>query len=357
MEFPIVFVDSLQNVPRSRNNALIQQIENKYFHRQAFEPQEHIKYFDFWRLYYTAFSRAQDLLVLTCNETTGRWACPSMYFSEVYEDLPAVGALDISEFDFKTVKDVNLKDTFTFTSHITVYDTCSMQYKFYNELEFMPVRVNAMIFGMVVHQTIEDVHRAALRKEEHLITPSNVESWFDANYMSISKSERTYLAEPQKDVALKQVLRYVERQSSSWHLIQQAEVNVSLVKPDYIIEGNIDLIKGDGDTVELIDFKTERKPDIFRDAERIERYRRQLQLYAHLVEERTGHKVSKMNLYYTGEEGGNPIIPFPYSRTAIDATVQAFDDTVKKIISKDFTKKAANTKTCEGCDFKYHCGR
>jgi len=357
MEFPIVFVDSLANVPRRQGTGLMQLIETKYFHRKAFEPYTDIKFFDFWRLYYTAFSRAQDLLILTCNEIDGRQACPSKYFSEVYDNIPDIREADIAEFDFKTVKDVKLKDSFSFTSHITVYETCSMQYKFYNELDFMPVRVNAMVFGMLVHQTIEDVHRTALRKEEHLITTGNVESWFDANYTSISKSERTYLAEPQKKAALKQVLRYVEKQSGNWDAIQQAEVNVSLVKPDYIIEGKIDLIKGDGDTVELVDFKAERKPDLIKDAERLEHYRRQLQLYAHLVEERTGQTVSKMNLYYTGEEESNPLIPFPYSRTAIDATVKAFDDTVHKIIRKDFSGKAANAKTCEGCDFRYHCGR
>ena len=50
-----------------------------------------------------------------------------------------------------------------------------------------------------------------------------------------------------------------------------------LVKPDYFIEGKIDLIKGEADIVELVDFKSEKKPDIFKDAERIEHYRRQLQ--------------------------------------------------------------------------------
>ena len=43
-------------------------IEDRYFKRPAFEPYEVTKFFDFWRLYYTAFSRAQDLLILTCNE-------------------------------------------------------------------------------------------------------------------------------------------------------------------------------------------------------------------------------------------------------------------------------------------------
>jgi len=358
MEFPIVFVDSLNNVPRKSHKDLMTEVEDKYFKRSAYEPYSDIKLFDFWRLYYTAFSRAQDLLVLTCNETGGRQASPSMYFTEVYDELldAEKPPFDIGEFDFKTIKDVNIKETFSFTSHITVYETCSLQYKFFKELEFAPVRANAMVFGMLVHQTIEDVHRAALRKEEHLITAENVDKWLDTNYAAISQAERTYLAEPQRNAALKQVQRYVERQAGQWHLIQQAEVDVSLVKPDYIIEGKIDLIKGADGTVELVDFKSEKKPDIFKDKERLERYRRQLQVYAHLVEERTGEKVSQMHLYYTGEESGVPTITYPYSKTAIDATVQAFDDTVRQIFNKDYSKKAKDHRTCENCDFHYYCG-
>jgi DNA helicase-2/ATP-dependent DNA helicase PcrA len=355
MEFPIVFVDSLANVPRKTYTDLMTAVEDKYFKRKAFEPYADIKYFDFWRLYYTAFSRAQNLLVLTCNEDK---KTPSMYFREVYDELRDEKTLDLAEFDFKTVKDVNIKDKFSFTSHISVYETCSLQYKFYKELEFTPVRVNAMLFGMLVHQTIEDIHRAAIRREEHLITAEYICSWFDANYTSISKSERTYLAGPQKQAALKQVLRYAERQAGQWHTIQQAEVDVSLVKEDYIIEGKIDLIKGENGTVELVDFKSEKKPDLFREdvKARLEHYRRQLQVYAHLVEERTGQKVSKMNLYYTGTEDGLPTISYPYSKTAIEATVQAFDDTVRKIMKKDYSTRCKDDKVCNECDFRFYCG-
>ena len=155
-----------------------------------------------------------------------------------------------------------------------------------------------MLFGTLVHETIEDIHRAALRHEEQTITEENVSRWFDSNYISLTKTEHTYLAGPQREAALKQVLRYVDRQHGDWSAIQQAEVDVSLVKPDYIIEGKVDLIRGEGDTVEIVDFKAERKPDMEKMRDRLERYRRQLHIYAHLVEERTGRKVSKMHLYY-----------------------------------------------------------
>lgn len=155
--------------------------------------------------------------------------------------------------------------------------------------------------------------------------------------------------------ALKQVLRYVDRQNGDWSAIQQAEVDVSLVKPDYIIEGKIDLVKGENGTVEIVDFKSEKKPDMIKMAQRLEQYRRQLHIYAHLIEERTGQKVSKMHLYYTGEENGIPTITFPYTKSAVEGTMAVFDDTVHKIMKKDFHHCADDAKVCRNCDFRYYC--
>lgn len=354
MEFPIVIVDSLSNVPRKNVNELMVRIEERYFHRPVFEPYETTKFFDFWRLYYTAFSRAQDLLVLSCNEDK---RIPSNYFRDIYNEIQPVESpsFDLKEFDFEPIKDVNIKNSYSFTSNITVYETCARQYKFYKELEFMPVRANAMLFGTLVHETIEDVHKAALRHEEQTITEENVGKWFDSNYVSLTKSEHTYLAGPQRETALKQVLRYVDRQQGDWSKIQQAEVEVSLVKTDYIIDGKIDLIKGEGDTVEIVDFKSEHKPDMEKMRDRLEQYRRQLNIYAYLVEQRTGKKVSKMNLYYTAEENGVPMITYPYQKTAVEGTMEAFDDTVHKIIKKDFHRCADDPQICKNCDFRFYC--
>lgn len=354
MEFPIVIVDSLSNVPRKNFNELMVKVEERYFHRPAFEPYETTKYFDFWRLYYTAFSRAQDLLILTCNEDK---RTPSKYFKDIYKELSPINSSDfnLQEFDFKPIKDVNIKNTYSFTSNITVYETCARQYKFYKELEFMPVHANAMLFGTLVHETIEDIHKAALRHEEETITDENISKWFNSNYVSLTQTEHSYLSVPQKAAALKQVLHYVDRQGGDWSKVQQAEVEVSLVKPDYIIGGKIDLIRGEGNTVEIVDFKSERKPDMIKMRERLEQYRRQLNIYAYLVEQRTGQKVSKMHLYYTAEEDGVPTITYPYQKTAIEGTMAAFDDTVHKIMKKDFHKCSDNPKICKNCDFRYYC--
>lgn len=354
MEFPIVLVGLSGSTPRKNNDDLLIEVEEKYFNRPAYEPYDTIKYFDFWRLYYTAFSRAQNLLVLTCNETK---RIPSKYFRSSYQNATDYMSdeFDGLAFDFEEVKSVNLKETYSFTSHIAVYETCALQYKFFKELAFTPIRVGSTLFGQLIHQTIEDIHRSAIRKEEHLITEDNISTWLMTNYATLSKNQHAYLGQPQIDAAIRQINRYAERQNGNWQIIQEAEVEVGLVKPDYIIEGTIDLIRGKGNTVELIDFKSEKKPDENEDHEKIEHYKKQLQVYAHLVEGKTGHKVSKMHLYYTGDETNDPTISFKRNQSSINATIKEFDDIVHKIQRKEFNRKAKSKLTCENCDFRHYC--
>ena len=354
MEFPIVVVGSLSNSPRAQNDDLMNGISQEYFQRPPFEPLDTIKYFDFWRLYYTAFSRAQNLLVLTARQTTKE---PSLYFRETFNALPDFSSdqFDVSEFDFALVKDVNLKETYSFTSHIAVYEECALQYKLFKELEFTPIRVGATIFGTIIHETIEDIHRAALRHEENTITPENIREWLNINYATVSKSEHAYLGQAQIDAAFTQCAAYAERNGGDWSRIREAEVDVSLVKPEYILTGKIDLIRGENNTVEILDFKSEKKPDAADEDIYFDRYKKQLQVYAHLVEEKTGHTVSKLTLYYTGEHEGNPTITFPYNKEDVTATVRELDDIVHKIQRKDFSGRSRNERTCSNCDFRYYC--
>lgn len=357
MEFPIVIVDSLGNVPRDRNNIRLNEIEEKYYHRKAFEPKEYIKYYDFWRLYYTAFSRAQNILVLTCNEKSGVGKQPSEYFKSTYEELPYYTdeSIELEKIKISKVKEVNIKNTYSFTSHISVYENCALQYKFLKELGFSPVRVGATIFGQLIHQTIEDIHKAAIKKEYDTINRDNIKIWFDTNYESISKSQHSYLGRPQLEVALEQVIRYAEKQSDNWKKVQDAEVEIGLVKQNYILNGVVDLIEGSGQTVEIVDFKSEKKPDIFSDPEKFEKYKRQLQIYAYLIEKKTGKKVSKMHLYYTGEKNGIPTITFENKKDDIQETIKEFEKIVNKIECKEFKQKSKSQTICDNCDLRFFC--
>jgi DNA helicase II / ATP-dependent DNA helicase PcrA len=354
-----VIVGSLDSMPRRAHTELDEVLEENYLERPPFEPLDRVKFYDFWRLYYTAFSRAQNLLVLSCQEKDGKGQTPSKYFADCYKSVPSwrSPAVDLQQIGLDDIKQSDLKKQYSFTSHITLFENCSEQYRFFKELEFSPVRANPIVFGLLIHQTIEDIHKAALRGEAYKITQEQIELWLNVNYANISKSQRVYLAPPVLAAARRQVALYVKREGKDWSRLREAEVDVSLVKDTYILKGTIDLISGEGETVEIVDFKSEKKPDLFSPdgKAKIDRYRRQLEVYAHIVEERTGHRVSRTHLYYTGEESGNPYVTFPKNRQSISATVRAFDTVVARIERKDFTLAQRPVKLCEACEMRHYC--
>lgn len=356
LEFPVVVCGSLEAVPRKQYSALDVLLEDGgYLSKERFEPLDHIKNFDFWRLFYTAFSRAQNILVLAAQEKQGRGKSPSKHFERLFYEVPNWRDVDLSALTYEAVKQINLKREYSFTSDIAVFENCAEQYRFFKELEFAAIRESPMLFGTLVHQTIEDIHKTVLRGEEGTITFDGIKSWFAANYALLSKKERVYLAPSSQQAALLHVLRYYERENGNWDRIKEAEVEISLVKDLYILKGSVDLIRGEQDTVEILDFKSEKKPDMEKDRERLRQYQSQLEVYAHLVEERTGQKVSRMHLYYTGEDGGNPYVSFIKDDRAIGKTIARFDDIVARIERQDYGIATRPAKLCQSCDMRAYC--
>ena len=357
LEFPVVIVDSMYRVPRKEYADLDKLLQENYYSKDPFEPLEQTKYYDFWRLYYTAFSRAQNLLLLTCQEkVTGR-RVPSRYFKPVYDPVCSWrdASFEPERLTLETIKDVDLKNEYSFTSHITVFEECARQYKFYRDLGFAPIRRNPILFGTLVHQTIEDIHKAVLRGEEQIVTEDRISDWFNSNYTHLSQQERLYLSAGGQKAALEHVLKYASRERDTWDRLRETEVAVSLVKEGYLLKGHVDMIRGEDDTVEIVDFKSEKKPDLVSDLERVNRYRRQLEVYAHIIEGRTGQKISKMHLYYTGEDDGNPYISFDKDARSIAQTMGTFDGIVARIENKDFEIAARPERLCRNCDMKAYC--
>jgi len=366
LEFPITCVTSLDNTPRKNVDDIDLEIAEYYRKEDPWEPLERIKFFDFWRLYYTAFSRAQNLLVLTGvdNEESrceGERKSPSKYFDCVYEDVADYTELfekDAPKIQLDEVKANNIKHQYSFTSHILLYENCPTQYKFFREVEFSPVRTNAILFGTLVHETIEDVHKQVLSGNTQNVTHENMQAWLKENYHQLSKQQGVYLRETSLDSILNHVENYVEYASKDWNRIKEAEVPLTLLKDDYILEGRIDLIQGQGDTLEILDFKTDVKPDVNneKDREKLKRYKRQLEIYAHIVQGKYGKPVSKMHLFYTGTEDGSPFVSYDFNSKSIAKTIADVDAVVEKIEHKDFTRVGErDPKKCSECDFRHFC--
>ena len=357
LEFPVVCVGSLSRNPRKSFTALDATLESKYFHRPPFEPLDRIKFFDFWREYYVAFSRPQNLLILTGVQSKTRQFGKT--FDEIVEDVmdwrdPRFVSKNLH---LEKIKKSSVKKDYAFTSDILTYERCPTQYMVFRYLGFAEHRVQGTMFSSLVHQTIEDIHKTCLRGET--VSEAQIESWFASNYTSLSLAMKTYLDETRRESALKQVKRYFERNSGAFGALVAAEYDVSIPTETYILRGVIDLVRGEGDTVEIVDFKTDRKPNVnsAEDRQRIQNYHRQLEVYAHIVEEKFGKKVSKLHLYYTRAENESPYVSWDYSTVSVQKTLLSFDETVGKIESYKFSNKGVKMckATCDNCDLRYFC--
>lgn len=350
LEFPVVVVGSLGNVPRRNRDPLLLTAETRFFNRKPFEPLADIKYFDFWRLYYVAFSRAQNMLVLAAKNSD------SKYFGCHLEVLPHVGNYEGCD-RFAVVKNVNYKHVYSFTSHISVYENCPRQYKFYKEYGFARKQMLHTSVGSLVHATLEDMNKCIIMGDLSNVTEAAIKEWFLINYGDMQVQTGYHLTDEQQANALAQVLRYYHNRKEELGKVWKAEEEINLVLPEYILQGIIDLIAGDGDTVEIVDYKTGPKPDVINHPECVEHYRKQLEIYAYLIEKRYAKIVSRMHLYYTSTLEGFPVISFDCNRKAIDATVAEITDIICHIENKDFECDVQNNYACRYCDMKYVCGK
>lgn len=347
LEFPCVIVGTLEEYPTVEKNEIQMKLELSL--TKSFEPEYRVKEFDFWRMYYTAFSRAKNLLALTCVENNFK-PVPSLPFKRVYEDLKDVRDrdFDLSRLHFEKIKEINIKDIFAFTSHIRIYNICPKLYKLQKKYEFVLPMKKGMIFGTLVHETLEDINRKIFRKEN--ISKDIIKEIFIENYKNIYKKYKINIDREVLILGEKSIEEYVKNYPEITENIKDIEVKLSFIKEKYILEGIIDLILEKEGMLEIVDFKTGK-----RGADE-EGYINQLEIYAYLLKEKYGREVRSGKLYYLGENKENRITEVYFTKERLSQAVKNFDETAEKIINKNFECRF-NEKSgkCNSCYLKNYC--
>jgi len=132
-------------------------------------------------------------------------------------------------------------------------------------------------------------------------------------------------------------------------------VDVSVEKDGYILAGKIDLLLGDDHKLELLDFKSQQRPQ--RDDLRLQTYYHQLCVYAHILEQRYQKRPERLLLYWTGEpKKEDALMSFVYRPEAVEQAGAHFDRVVSCILNKDFAMRVPpEEKVCQECDLRRYC--
>lgn len=350
LEFPIVIVGSLSQQLSSPKQ--IDRDLGKYYHRPPFEPENRITAFDRMRLHYVAFSRAQKVLVLAAH------AMPKRHFESIWQGLsqwPYVQKELLAAQSFALRERMPIKKTYSFTGDLKIYETCPRQYEFFREYDFTPSRSAVIFFGLLVHQTIEEIHRIAIDGRLDTLDESYIRQLFDRTFRFLCMSDVRPIGDVAKEAAFNQVMNYFWQNRDEMDRVIQTEVDVSLDKDGYILGGKVDLLLGGDGKLELLDFKTSPRP---RDSpELIAAYERQLCTYAHILERRHGRHVERLLLYWTSElRKENALMVLLYDSVRVEEAGRHFDETVRRIQAREFTVKTPpEAAICKECDLRMLC--
>ncbi|RGJ31654.1 ATP-dependent DNA helicase [Fusobacterium varium] len=355
LEFPVVIVGSLESEPDNRELTEEDRLEDIITLGNDFEPRDRKNIFDFWRVFYTAFSRAQNLLVLTSIENrAGGKELPSKIFKPVYETIPYWNdeIFHFEKLQISKLKETETKEFLSYTGHILIYEDCPLRYRFYKEFEFKPLKNNKTSFGILVHKTIESIHKEVKNNTEKIYSDEELKELVEKNYNILKKNVRVFLGENIRERAFEQIKRYVDSVKNNWNNLISSEEKEYSVEDNYILEGTIDLLRKQDDYIELLDFKTGRFSGY--DDSRYDSYERQIEIYSYMLREKYNLENLRAYLYYTGNKN-EPMVEIKLEKNKIEKTISDFEDTVKRILNKEFNRREYSEEKCRECEFKDYC--
>ncbi|NLY78799.1 MAG: ATP-dependent helicase, partial [Lysinibacillus sp.] len=155
LEFPYVILGNLgkknKNVPRE------EEIVRPLIDSDN-EPLERIPEFDTMRLFYVALSRAEEMLVISNLRGQGQPVEPA--FKELLAEMnyPEIPSVSVSSMPKVKVTEEKIPKVYSYTGDYLMYLKCPRNYMVFKKYEFVPSRTQTMLFGTLVHQTIEDIH-------------------------------------------------------------------------------------------------------------------------------------------------------------------------------------------------------
>lgn len=352
LEFPVVVVGRLDKPPSrfiEKERALLQ----PYFQHPPFEPPERIPGCDRKRLYYVAFSRARDLLVLSAvrkpqNDFLKIWqeSLPWQERRERPNTFPAYASLGELELP---------KPRYGVTTHIQTYQTCPRRYRYFYEHRFAPSQHADVLRGQLVHQTIEHLHRQVLANPSGTLDEAHVQQTFTKMAMRLLYTSTHPISVAEKEQAWQQVLNYYQQNQQALRAIHAAEFPVQIDRDTYVLRGKVDLLIKGEQGLEVIDFKTQRRP--VGDAASLVSYQQQLQLYAYALQHHHGKSPQRLWLYWTAEEQrADALMEVPCDRNKIQQVITSVDEIAEKIQQKHFEVKTLPAPTvCQTCDIRHFC--
>ncbi len=349
LEFPVVAVGSLAHDPGIRKGGLDlaayspDPSEAPDYMAEMMEPN---------RCKYTAFTRAERLLILTGS---GK---PVPTVQALWTGLPRWSSNTqraLSKQRFPLRRPSSPKPAYSVTGDLELYERCPKQYLYFRSYGFENARASRNVVGDIVHRSIDAVHQDVLRGgsvDEHRVCEI-----VDRESQTIQRSSAPDENYDAVEVAFQQVARYVKENRDALGSILASELPLLSDEGDFLWTGRADLVSEDSGSLVITDFKTGNRKTT--SAERVLAYERQLMLYAHMAAQKLGRPVSQARIYWTSEPSVELAVQsIEVSDSKISEAINQSALIAHAIQSDDFTvRRRPSREECGSCPLRTVCRR
>ena len=170
LEFPVVVLGHLGKTDKGPQ--AVERLVKPLLGRTGGEPLDRMSEFDIMRMYYVALSRAQNLLVLADCSGAGNTTHKS-FTALLDASIPRLANFDLRSVPAAGVADGTAPRNYSFTSDYLAYTRCPRQYMVFRRYGFVPSRSQTMMFGSLVHRTLDDLHQLLIAQRSSVSNGGN----------------------------------------------------------------------------------------------------------------------------------------------------------------------------------------
>jgi len=160
LEFPVVVLGNLRK--DNHGPPKIETLVQPLIHREG-EQLDRMTEFDTMRMFYVALSRAKNLLVLAHFKGSGI-RINEPFRTMLNDRLPRIPNFDLETVPAASLDNDELPRNYSYTGDYLLYQKCPRQYMIFRKYGFVPSRSQTMLFGTLVHRTLDDLHQYLIAK-------------------------------------------------------------------------------------------------------------------------------------------------------------------------------------------------
>lgn len=348
----------IASTPQRRTKSTVQDAE---------PDEEHAQRFDILRRYYTAFTRAKDLLILTGIDdpwervVTGQAArrksatikklLSARQFRGLHLTLPEFrGESSLNALTFCASSPTIVQKAYAYTTDIVRYRRCPRQYFFVQREQLPEPSTPETQYGQLIHYALEGIHREACRGAAlDSVEPSRILS-------TVAKGMAPFhplFSTEKLDQAKREIERYlIVAGRDWWSRITAMEQHLCYSEGAYLLKGQADLLLDGGRTI--VDFKTGHPSE-----ENLREYFGQLSFYRRMLRhiQQNEGGTGKGVLYFTSEDVREPLRLFLQDAAEQESAAKEVRQVVEKMEGRRFFEMASEQKICNLCPMRWFCGR